>query len=100
MESNTKKPLFFYGEVNREYKGKKMIRRASVAGIVDKSNPDKPVIRFGMAECSIRDRFTRAKGRAIALARAEGKPENMVPLQEDMTLAAQFTSFAKKLIAE
>lgn len=96
MEDNTKKPLFFYGEKTAEYKGKKTLRRVTIAGVIDE---DGKTLRIGKAECSKNDRFVKSMGRKIATNRAYGKPENLLPIQEDMTLPAQFINFAKKLIA-
>ncbi len=106
MENNE---LFFYPEVKRGE------NRVVIAGIYDK---DTNTIRIGKSECSPKDRFSKAKGRAIALGRAKCPRElkekefvqkgkvvktnkdllpQVVQLNGDAPILNQFINFVKAL---
>lgn len=93
MKNQLKNPLFFYGEKTVDYRGKQIVRRVCVAAIQDGT-----VLRIATATCSEKDRFIKKKGRAIAAGRAVGKPEDMLRLTEEGTVASQFTAYCRNLL--
>lgn len=56
------KILYFYPEVKDNQK------RTTVAGVVD---TESNTLRIGTSACSVKDKFRKDKGRAIALGRAK-----------------------------
>lgn len=96
MENQEKKALYFYGEKNAEWKGVTHNRRLCISGVFSENS-----IKIGVAMCSKKDRFVKAKGRAIAEGRAKGKPIHTIIINDNIkgiTPSAQFFMYAKNLV--
>lgn len=88
-------PLYFYGTITENKGNKTITRRIVYAGVL--SSPG--TIRIGKASCSPKDRFVKAKGKAIALGRAKSKqPEEVLYLTDDTTPVKQFINRVSKLV--
>lgn len=97
MNIEQKKDLHFYGEKEFTYKGTQIKRRVAISGIREGED----VVRVGIAICSEKDQFVKAKGRAISTCRAAGKkPEALLKLFRGKgTTGEQFSAYCKKYLA-
>lgn len=88
-------PLYFYGTVTEGKGNKTITRRVAFAGV----QVTLGAMRIGKAACSPKDKFIKAKGRAIALGRAKSKqPEEVLYLTDDTSPVKQFISRVSKLV--
>lgn len=91
---NQNKTFFYYEEKQVEWNKKPETRRVTVAGVINGST-----LVIGKAECSVRDNFTKKKGRAIAIGRALKKPVKEIGIDSDLKgVGKLFHDIAKKII--
>ena len=85
---NNNQLLYFYKNNN------KTGRRQTIAGIV---NEAEHTLSVGVAECSKKDQFVKAKGRKIATGRANSTHSVVLSLESDKKPVEQFITFVKTL---
>lgn len=74
-------------------KGKK---RVTIAGIIENNN----TIKIGVAICSLKDQFTKIKGREVSAGRALVNPEQVIEIPEGKTAIRAFVEFSKQYVAD
>ena len=90
------KTLYFYDSVKvQNIKGQEEDRRLTIAGVIDDENN---TIKIGIAQCSPKDQFIKAKGRAIATGRAKSSNPYMTISDVDSHLSTKtFVNKAKEI---
>jgi len=70
-------------------------KRVTIAGIVENN-----IIKIGVATCSLKDQFTKVKGRELSAGRAIANPEQTVMIPTGQTATKTFVDFSKQYIAD
>lgn len=95
VETKESEPVFFYGTITEGKGNKTVTRRVVYAGIQKAPG----AMRIGKAVCSVKDRFIKVKGKAIALGRAKSsQPEDVLYLTDDATPVRQFIAKVSKQV--
>lgn len=96
VDTKESDPVFFYGTVTEKKKNKTITRRVVFAGV--QVTPG--AMRIGKATCSLKDKFTKVKGKAIAVgyAKSKDKIEDVLYLTDDTTPVRQFIARVSKLV--
>ncbi len=92
-KQSTEEKLFFHTKKKSIHKNVFHKRNVTFAGIV---HEDKVLI--GLAECSEKDQFVKAKGRLIATGRANAKPCHILEIKPNTSISKQFVEACRRIV--